>query len=437
MMPYQKIIKCLQNAGKEGYLVGGCVRDHFLNKKAQDFDVTTNALPQEMKTIFADYKVIETGLKHGTLTVLCDGEPIEVTTYRVDGAYSDGRHPDDVQFSSSLIEDLKRRDFTVNAMAMTAEGEIIDPFGGREDLTNRTIRAVGDPFCRFEEDALRILRAVRFASVLDFTIEKNTADAAIALKERVGLVSKERCFSEIKKALCGISIDRVLMEYPQIFATVLPEIEDTIGYNQNNPHHCYDLLTHTALTVKNSPPDPILRLAALFHDLGKPNTHSLDEEGIAHYYGHASKGTEIAKKRLEELKSDNYTKEEVLFLVRHHDAPAENDREQVAKKLRRFGSERLRKLIALRRADNLAQGPEFYRTQLHDQCLIWIDELLLEEDRCFTLSKLTVNGKDLMDLGYSQGPVIGEMLEKLLTKVSEGELPNDRETLLEYVKNAK
>ena len=437
MKHYEKVIACLHDAGKEGYLVGGCVRDQLLGKVPHDYDVTTNALPEEMKEIFSDFHLVETGLKHGTVTVMCDGEPIEVTTYRVDGSYSDGRHPDSVCFSKSLIEDLKRRDFTVNAMAMTVNGEVVDPFGGREDLKNGVIRAVGDPYKRFEEDALRILRAVRFSSVLGFPIEETTVKAAEALLEKLTLVSRERCFIELKKTLCGKSVRSVLTSHPRIFAAVIPEILPMIGFDQMNPHHCYDLLTHTAIAVESAPCDPIFRLAALFHDMGKPFTQSIDEQGIAHYYGHAATSTRIAEQRLLELKSDKHTLEEVVFLVKHHDAPPESDREQIAKKLRRFGEKRLKALISMRRADNLAQSSEFYRKEIHDQCIVWIDELLLEQKRCFTLKDLAVNGADLIKEGYKPGPSIGVILEELLIAVSEGRLPNKREVLLIYVKNRK
>lgn len=437
MNGYEKIIDALQKAGKEGYLVGGCVRDHLIGITPNDFDVTTNALPQEMREIFSSFKVIETGLKHGTLTVLCEGETIEVTTYRVDGNYSDGRHPDSVCFSKSLEEDLKRRDFTVNAMAMTVDGRVIDPFGGREDLKKGVIRAVGDPYQRFKEDALRILRAVRFASVLDFEIDSKTQNAAVDLRHTIDQVSRERCFSEFKKALCGKGIERVLMSNPLIFATLLPEIEKMIGYDQMNPHHCYDLLTHTAKAVASTPPTPVFRLAALLHDTGKPDTRSFDEQGIAHYYGHAAKSTAISEIRLKELKCDHKTRDEVLFLVSHHDAPPENDIDQIAKKLRRFGEERLRALILLRRADNMAQSKQYHRTHIHDQCCMWIDELILEKERCFTVKNLKINGNDLMSWGIPEGPAIGQELERILTAVSEGVVANNKAALEFYVKNSK
>lgn len=436
MKPYEKIIDKLHQFGKEGYLVGGCVRDFLLQKTPNDYDVTTNARPQEFGEIFSSFRVIETGLKHGTVTVLCDGQAIEVTTYRIDGSYSDGRHPDAVTFSSDLTEDLKRRDFTINAMAMTLDGQIIDPFGGRNDLENKIVRAVGDPRMRFREDALRILRAVRFASVLGFEIEKETALAAEELIGRVDLVSRERCFVELKKALCGMSAEETLLKYPMIYASVVPELAPMIGFDQKNPHHCHDLLTHTAIAVGQTAADPIMRLSALFHDTGKVLTQRFDEQRVAHYYGHAAVSAELAEKRLVALKSDNYTREEVHFLVKHHDAPAETDKEQVAKKLRKYGRERYERLLALRRADNLAQSEEYHRKDLHDRCYIWMEEVLTE-DRCFQLKDLAVNGRDLLDLGYPRGPIIGEKLEELFSLVFEGKIANEREILLSYLKDRK
>ncbi|MBQ8399319.1 MAG: HD domain-containing protein [Clostridia bacterium] len=436
MTAAMQILKKLEDSGKEGYLVGGCVRDLLLDKVPHDYDITTNALPGEIKEIFSDFRVIETGIQHGTLTVLCEDQPFEVTTYRTDGLYSDGRHPDQVIFSTSIKEDLKRRDFTINAMAMDMAGIIIDPYGGREDLKSGIIRAVGDPEERFTEDALRILRALRFSSVLQFRIEKRTADAAKRLCSRLKHVSKERCFSEIKKTVCGKGIREVLCTFPEIFAEVVPEISQMISFDQNNPHHCHDLLTHTALAIEAAPADPALRIAALFHDIGKPFTQVTDAEGISHYYGHASKSREIAQRALQELKADRALTEKVLFLVSHHDSPAETSKEQVAKRLRRHGIECYRQLVALRRADNMGQAPEYHRTALHDQCLSWVEELK-EEGRCLSLRTLDINGNDLIALGFEKGPAIGKMLEEILELVSEGKLPNSRDLLLEYASSSK
>ncbi len=429
-----QILKKLENAGKEAYLVGGCVRDLLRGKTPHDYDITTNALPNEIKEIFSDFRIIETGIQHGTITILCKGEPFEVTTYRMDGAYSDGRHPDQVTFSASIEEDLKRRDFTINAMAMNDEGTLIDLYGGREDLKNGVIRAVGDPEERFTEDALRILRALRFASVLKFRIEPHTADAAKKLCARLKHVSRERCFIELKKILCGDNIREILCSFPEIFAQIIPEFDQMIAFDQNNPHHCYDLLMHTARAIEASPVDSVLRMAALFHDIGKPFTQTKDSQGISHYYGHASKSSEIAQHALKELKADRTLSEEVLFLVSHHDSPAESSKDQVAKRLRRHGIERYQRLVALRRADNMGQASEYHRTALHDQCLLWIKELE-EEGRCLSLKTLNIDGNDLITLGFQKGPVIGEILKEVLELVSEGILPNSRELLIEYVRN--
>ncbi|MBQ8911796.1 MAG: HD domain-containing protein, partial [Clostridia bacterium] len=425
-----------EEAGYEAFIVGGCVRDFLMGVPPKDYDITTSALPEETKAVFRDYHVIETGIRHGTVTVMMDGNPLEITTYRTEGTYSDNRHPDSVSFTASLREDVARRDFTMNAIAYSPTRGWIDHFGGAKDIQHGIIRCVGDPTTRFQEDALRMMRGIRFASVLGFEIEKETALAAEELIGRVDLVSRERCFVELKKALCGMSAEETLLKYPTIYASVVPELAPMIGFDQKNPHHCHDLLTHTAIAVGQTAADPIMRLSALFHDTGKVLTQRFDEQRVAHYYGHAAVSAELAEKRLVALKSDNYTREEVHFLVKHHDAPAETDKEQVAKKLRKYGRERYERLLALRRADNLAQSEEYHRKDLHDRCYIWMEEVLTE-DRCFQLKDLAVNGRDLLALGYPRGPIIGEKLEELFSLVFEGKIANEREILLSYLKDRK
>ncbi len=436
MKKYEMILKKLNDAGYEGYLVGGCVRDMFLGKQPSDYDIATNATPEEMKKVFQKERVIETGIKHGTVSVLFEGETFEITVYRTEGNYSDGRHPDSVQFTRSLSEDLLRRDFTVNAMAMDLSGKIEDFYGGREDLKNKIIRAVGNPEKRFSEDALRILRALRFSSTLGFKIEKQTSDAIVLLKERLRGVSKERCFEELKKLLCGKNAESVLLHYWEVIAEVIPELAPMRSFHQNNPHHCYTLDKHTAVAVGLVPGTPALRLAALLHDVGKPQTEKVDEKGISHYYQHASIGGELALKILQNLKSDGQTLKTVCFLVRHHDAPAETTKEQTAKKLRKYGEENYRLLIALRRADNLAQAEAFHREKIHDQTETFLEELLAEE-ACVSLKKLAVNGRDLMSEGFKQGPEIGRMLEKLLDAVIEEKIENEKSALLAYAVKIK
>ena len=429
LQAYETVLQKLNEAGKEGFLVGGSVRDRLLHRQTHDFDVTTDALPEEIKQIFRSFRTVDTGIRHGTVTVLIDGQPIEVTTYRVDGDYADRRHPQSVRFCSELTADLARRDFTINAMAESADGAIIDPFGGRRDLEDRIVRCVGEPRDRFSEDALRILRAMRFSSVLDFTIEKKTGEAAKELADTISFVSRERCFSELKKTLCGEGFERVFLESREVFCALIPQLRPMISYCQNNPHHIYTLDVHTAKTVSACPPDPALRLAALLHDVGKPLCRSTDEKGVSHFYGHASIGEQIAREILEELKSDTRTKEDVLFLIRCHDIPAEETKEEVLKRLNRFGERRYRMLCDLRRADSAALAPAYRRKEEHDGCLRMLSECLAEQ-KCFSLKDLSVNGNDLIAAGVPRGRRIGRILQRLMSEVIEGKLENDRASLL-------
>ncbi len=431
---YERIINELADAGYEGYLVGGCVRDMLLGIEPRDYDIATDAAPDAVCSVFKDCSVLKTGLKHGTVTILLEGQPFEVTTYRSDGRYSDGRHPDEVFFSKNLATDLSRRDFTVNAMAMDLKGVVIDPFGGKRDLKNRLLRSVGNPRERFGEDALRILRALRFSSVLSFEIEENTARAAEELKDMLSSVSRERCFEELKKTLCGENIEDVLLRYWSVFASVIPELCPMKNYDQNNPHHRYTLDKHTAVAVSFVPAIPVLRLAALFHDVGKPSTVSIDLKGISHFYGHAQVGAQLSEKILKDLKSDGQTVETVKFLVLHHDLPPETCKEQVAKRLRRYGVEKYKLLNVLRRADNLAQSEEFDRKEMYDVVDRYIAQLE-KENSCFSLSSLAVNGRDLLEEGYAQGPLIGRILELLLDAVLDGKVPNEKNLLLAYVRD--
>ena len=318
-----KALALLLAAGYEAWIVGGCVRDALLGLPPKDYDLTTSALPEETQRVFAAYPRIETGLRHGTVTVLLEGEPLEITTYRVDGAYSDARHPDGVTFTRSLRQDAARRDFTINAMAYAPGQGLQDFFGGQADLAQGTIRAVGRAETRFHEDALRILRALRFASVLDFTLEAETHQAALACAPLLAAISPERVFSELGKLLCGKAAGRVLRTYPQVLGAVVPEILPMVGFDQRNAHHCYDVWTHTAVAVDHVPPELPLRLAMLFHDIGKPDTFSLGEDGQGHFYGHARRSVEQAEAILTRLRAPRQVRETVLLLVRYHDAVLE------------------------------------------------------------------------------------------------------------------
>lgn len=429
----RKAIDLLNSAGYEAYLVGGCVRDALLGTEPKDHDITTSALPEQTKEVFRDYHVIETGIKHGTVTAVIEGDPIEITTYRVDQEYTDHRHPESVTFTSSLKEDLARRDFTINAMAYHPEEGLIDYYGGEEDIKTCRIRCVGDPDARFNEDALRILRALRFVSRFDSEIEEETDLAmrknALLLNE----ISKERIASELNGILCGKGVQRILTEYTDILGVPVPELLPMKGFEQNNPHHIYDVLTHTAVAVASIPPEKDLRLAALFHDIGKPLCYSEGEDGVGHFYGHAKLSEDIARNVLNRLRYDNQTKDSVLRLVKYHDLHLEESETAVKRLLRKIGPEMFRKLILLYRADNLAQSLEYRDRQAGYDRLSEIADRILEEEQCFSLKDLAVSGHDIIDMGFDPGSRIGTILNDLLTQVIDGKLKNEKEELTGYV----
>ena len=420
----------LNDAGFEAWLVGGCVRDRLMGITPHDYDVTTSATPEEIKAVFSDEKTIDTGLRHGTVTVLLSGEPIEITTFRAEDVYSDHRHPDAVRFTQSLHEDLARRDFTVNAIAMGESGRLCDPFGGQADLGNGLLRAVGDPEARFREDALRILRCLRFAAVLGFEIEPETARAMERCKGLLSFVSAERICTELTKLLCGRSVRSVLSAHAAILFTVLPELEPMKGFDQCNYHHIYDVMEHTVRVVENVPPEPRLRWAALFHDAGKPACFSMDSDGVGHFYGHAEHSRVLADAAFRRLKMDNATREAADRLIRYHDWPIEPAAPTVRRALGKLGPEGFRELLCLKRADNLAQSPVFRdRLEIYDR-IEALAEQILEEQQAFSLRDLAVNGSDLLSLGIAPGPEMGRILNALLDAVISERLPNDREPLL-------
>ncbi len=423
----------LEAAGFEAWLVGGCVRDRLMGITPHDYDITTSAKPEEVMAVFHDHRVLETGLKHGTVTLLWDHKPLEITTYRAESTYSDHRHPDNVTFTSSLREDLARRDFTMNAIAMDAREEIADPFHGAEDIAAQIIRCVGDPLLRFEEDALRILRALRFASRLGFAIEDATKQAMGIRAENLSYVSPERIFAEVSQLLCGRYVRPVLMEHIQTLGAVLPELLPMEGFDQRNYHHIYDVWEHTARVVENVPPQVHLRLAALFHDAGKPHCFTIDDAGVGHFYGHAEISREIAGKVLARLRCDNATRTAVDQLIRYHDTPIECNERSVRRALRRFTPEGFRDLIALKRADNLAQSPAYQERQRECSRLEAMAEEILLQAQCFSLRDLAVKGTDLIDLGIQPGPQIGTILEGLLEEVMADRLPNEKEALLNAI----
>ena len=423
-------IDLLQSAGFEAYAVGGCVRDSLLGKTANDWDITTSAKPEDMKSVFADFHCIDTGIKHGTVTVVIDGEPLEITTFRLDGEYEDNRHPKSVTFTSNLGADLGRRDFTVNAMAYSKMTGTVDLFGGQNDLKNKIIRCVGDPDRRFNEDALRILRALRFASALDFEIEEKTAQSLLKNRALLGNISEERIAKELLKLVCGKGAKQILTDFAPVLFEILPELQPMYKNSHDNPHHCYDIYEHTLIAVESIDPEPTLRFAMLLHDCGKPAFKIFDENGVAHFYGHQRISAEISAQILARLKVSNKFRDEILFLVSNHDRwELYENTEKMPRYLSKFGLDGVLNLLKVMRADVLAQSPE-YRYRL-DQIADAEETAknLAAQKPCLSLSELQINGRTLMDIGIPQGRKLGAVLAQLLDEVIDGVTKNTQEAL--------
>lgn len=423
-------INLLQSAGFEAYAVGGCVRDSLLGKTPNDWDITTSAKPEDMKSVFADFHCIDTGIKHGTVTVVIDGEPLEITTFRLDGEYEDNRHPKSVTFTSNLGADLGRRDFTVNAMAYSKKTGTVDLFGGQNDLKNEIIRCVGDPDRRFNEDALRILRALRFASALDFEIEEKTAQSLLKNRALLGNISEERIAKELLKLVCGKGAKRILTDFAPVLFEILPELQPMYKNSHDNPHHCYDIYEHTLIAVESIDPEPTLRFAMLLHDCGKPAVKKFDENGVAHFYGHQRISAEISAQILARLKVSNKFRDEILFLVSNHDRwELYENTEKMPRYLSKFGLDGVLNLLKVMRADVLAQSPE-YRYRL-DQIADAEETAknLAAQKPCLSLSELQINGRTLMDIGIPQGRKLGAVLAQLLDEVIDGVTKNTQEAL--------
>lgn len=423
-------INLLQSAGFEAYAVGGCVRDSLLGKTPNDWDITTSAKPEDMKSVFADFHCIDTGIKHGTVTVVIDGEPLEITTFRLDGEYEDNRHPKSVTFTSNLGADLGRRDFTVNAMAYSKKTGTVDLFGGQNDLKNKIIRCVGDPDRRFNEDALRILRALRFASALDFEIEEKTAQSLLKNRALLGNISEERIAKELLKLVCGKGAKRILTDFALVLFEILPELQPMYKNSHDNPHHCYDIYEHTLIAVDSIDSEPTLRFAMLLHDCGKPAVKKFDENGVAHFYGHQRISAEISAQILARLKVSNKFRDEILFLVSNHDRwELYENTEKMPRYLSKFGLDGVLNLLKVMRADVLAQSPE-YRYRL-DQIADAEETAknLAAQKPCLSLSELQINGRTLMDIGIPQGRKLGAVLAQLLDEVIDGVTKNTQEAL--------
>ncbi len=425
------IINSLENAGFEAYAVGGAVRDGIMGIAQNDWDVTTNALPDEVKAVFSKNKVIETGIKHGTVTVLIDGEPFEITTYRTESQYSDHRHPDFVDFSRNLKDDLLRRDFTMNAIAYSHSG-FVDLFGGVEDIKNKTIRCVGNAEERFDEDALRIVRAARFSSVLGFEIEEKTRLAMSKKKVFLQDISVERVFAELKKLLCGENVFAVLDECRDIIFEIIPELSACDGFDQKTPHHVHDVYGHIIRSVESVKSDVVLRLTMLLHDVAKPDCFFLGEDQKGHFYGHHKLSAEMARKILRRLKCDNETLDDVIFLIENHMTELRPEKKLVKRRLGKMGERRLRMLVEVQKADTVGCGTGENMDRLFEYEKL-IDEVVAE-GLCFSLKSLAVNGRDIIDEGIAEGAEIGKVLDFLLECVIEEKVENDKKKLIEQAK---
>ena len=432
--PAEKILQTLDEHGYEAYVVGGCVRDSVLGRNPHDWDITTSASPEQVKEIFD--RTIDTGIQHGTVTVMIDREGYEVTTYRIDGEYEDGRHPKEVCFTSSLEEDLKRRDFTMNAMAYNPSKGLVDLFGGMDDMENHVIRCVGDPMERFQEDALRIMRAVRFSAQLGFAIDDSTRQAITALAPNLKYVSAERIQAELVKLLTSPHPDYFRVAYETgITREFLPEFDACMETEQNTPHHCYTVGEHILHSTLNVPADKVLRLTMLFHDIAKPLMKTTDENGCDHFKKHAEKGESVVKGILRRLKFDNDTIDKVTRLVRWHDERPEPSMKAVRRAVNRIGEDIFSMYLVVRKADLLAQST--YRREEKLEHLMKIEECynqIREEAQCVSMKSLAVSGRDLIQAGFKPGPEMGQLLNRMLDHVLEVPEDNTKEKLMAFIK---
>lgn len=424
-------IDALEAAGFATYAVGGCVRDSLLGLTPHDYDLCTSATPEQIRSVFSDYRLVLAGEKHGTVSVVMDDSLIEITTFRTEGDYTDNRHPDWVRFVTDIDSDLSRRDFTVNAMAYSPYRGFADPFGGQNDLKNRILRAVGDPVRRFTEDALRILRGVRFAVRYNLTVEENTRRAMTELSPLMDHLARERVYAE----LCGLLplvTSEDLVCFQPVLSQILPELAPMVGFDQKSPYHAYDLYTHTAHVVERVPKVLHLRWAALLHDVGKPGTFYLDESGRGHFPGHAKLSAQMANDILLRLKAPTALRQQVVALIERHMTPLEPDKRILRRRLGKYGIDGTLDLLALQQADFGSKGTK-EKTDVFQQICRLIDELQAEE-ACLSVKDMAINGKDLIEIGFVPGPAIRACLESLLCSVQEEILPNTKEMLLAAAK---
>ena len=425
-----EMIEMLEAAGYAAYVVGGCVRDACLGLMPHDYDLCTSALPEQTEAVFRDRRLVLAGKKHGTVGVVTESGVVEITTFRTEGGYGDNRHPDWVRFVPDVERDLARRDFTVNAMAYSPTRGYADPFGGREDLKNGILRAVGDPERRFREDSLRILRGVRFAVRFGFAVDPATETAMFAQAPLMDNLARERVFDELCRLLPLVDAED-LQRFAPILAAVIPELKPMIGFDQRSPHHAYDLYTHVARVVAGVPGDLPLRWAALLHDIGKVPTFSVDENGRGHFYDHAAKGAEMAEEILRRLKAPNALREQVVLLIDKHMLWLVPEKKQLRRQMGRLGQGTVYQILSLQQADNSNKGTAKSEENEKYVHILEVLEEIRSEDGCLSLKDLAVKGNDLVQIGFS-GRTIGLMLNWLLDQGMEENLPNERSVLLDW-----
>jgi tRNA nucleotidyltransferase (CCA-adding enzyme) len=439
------ILNILISHEYEGYVVGGCVRDSLLNKTPKDYDITTNATPEQVKYVFKNrMNIIDTGIKHGTITLMADYAmdesniySAEVTTFRIDGKYSDNRRPDSVSFTSSLKEDLARRDFTINSLAYNYKEGLIDLFDGQKDLENKLIKCVGNPDDRFNEDALRMLRCIRFSAQLGFKIDYNTLKAIISNASKIQNVSVERISMELNKILWSNYPKHIkILWVSGLLKYIIPELDECFSVEQNSSYHIYTVGYHIVESLENIEPNLVLRLTMLLHDIGKKDCKTTDENGVDHFYGHGEISSKLAVEILGRLRYDNLTIMRVRDLVLYHDAEIHDNRKSVRRWLNKVGEETFRELLKVREADIKAQNLILYQDR-HDKIerIKTILEDVLSAEECFSKKDLAINGTDLINMGYPEGKQIGEIINKLVDVVIDSPELNTKEQLIELVRN--
>lgn len=434
------ILETLKKNNAEGYVVGGAVRDSIMDREVHDWDIATSATPQQVIDMFQISEIdeiIPTGLQHGTVTIMISGIGYEVTTYRIDGDYGDSRHPDQVTFVSDIKKDLSRRDFTINAMAYNPWDGLVDPFFGIDDINDQVIRCIGVSWDRFEEDPLRILRALRFSAQFGFEIEESTKLSIFNLQSNLHKISAERIQSEFCKIIVSPGVDEVLKDFIDVIGQFIPEILPMIGFDQKNPWHIYDVFQHTVSALKSShiyTTDPITRLAIFFHDIAKPKCFVLDGNGAGHFPKHPAVSAEMTDIIMRRLKFNNKTREAVVQLVKYHDVELHPTEKCVKKWLNRIGKEQLDKLLIVQMCDKMAQNFDYAKNFIVELHMIpRVVEKVLKENQCFKIKDLAVNGNDLIELGLPKGPAIGETLNMLLQAVIDGECKNNKDDLIQMI----